>query len=71
MARKASECNEAAEATPNDCWHAGLFYFNPADAALMVEKREALGYTFNFGNRWSWLLALGLVIVMSSAFFVL
>lgn len=71
MARKASECNEAAEVTPNDCWYAGLFYFNPADAALMVEKREGLAYTFNFGNRWSWLLALGLVIVMSSAFFVL
>ena len=27
MARRVSGCNEAAEATPNECWHGGLFYF--------------------------------------------
>jgi uncharacterized membrane protein len=33
----------------------GLFYYNPSDPALFVEKRFGVGYTFNFGNRRAWL----------------
>ncbi len=38
------------EQTPDSAWKLGLFYYNPADPALMVEKRIGIGYTFNFGN---------------------
>jgi len=36
---------KAAEApgdgTPDSCWKLGLFYYNPDDSALFVEKRSA------------------------------
>ena len=34
----------------------GLFYFNPHDPAIWVEKRVGLGYTLNIGNSRAWLL---------------
>jgi Family of unknown function (DUF5808) len=42
--------------TPDRCWKAGIFYVNPADPALFVEKRHGIGYTLNFGNPWSWVV---------------
>jgi uncharacterized membrane protein len=51
-----------AESTPEQCWHAGDFYYNPDDPALFVEKRVGIGYTLNFGNRVSWVF-LGAVLV--------
>ncbi len=65
--RKASECDEPPEGTPNECWYAGLFYFNIEDAALMVEKRDGLGYTFNLANRMSWVLLAGLTLILVSS----
>jgi uncharacterized membrane protein len=71
IANKMSELGEPMDPTPNECWKGGIFYYNPNDAALFVEKREGLGYTFNFANRWSWVLLLGLALVIASARFVL
>ncbi len=67
VARALAEPSETVEPTPNECWKAGMIYFNPNDAALFVEKRAGLGYTLNFGNRWSWVLALGLVLIVGTA----
>ncbi len=53
------------DVTPNDCWKGGIFYYNPNDAAVVVEKREGFGYTFNFGNGWSWVLVASLVFVIA------
>lgn len=47
--------------TPDARWIAGMIYFNRADPALLVEKRFGIGYTFNFGNPWSWVLLTALV----------
>ena len=45
------------DATPDRAWKAGgLFYFNPHDSAIWVEKRVGLGYTLNIGNSRAWLL---------------
>ena len=44
----------AADGTPDRCWKLGLVYFNRSDPSLFVAKRFGLGYTINFGNRWSW-----------------
>jgi uncharacterized membrane protein len=71
MTNKMSEPREPMDPTPNDCWKGGIFYYNPNDAALFVERREGLGYTFNFANRWSWMLLLSLALVIASAPFVL
>ena len=37
---------------PDDdaCWKWGLFYYNPDDPAMFVEKRFGVGYTVNFAN---------------------
>ena len=45
----------AGDRTPDACWKWGMFYINPNDPALFVEKRFGIGYTVNLGNRWSWI----------------
>ncbi len=51
-------------------WTLGLFYVNPDDPAVFVEKRFGIGYTLNFGNRWVWgtLLALTALALLSLVF---
>jgi uncharacterized membrane protein len=49
--------------TDDASWLGGLVYFNRADHALLVEKRMGLGWTFNLGNPWAWLLLAGLCAV--------
>jgi uncharacterized membrane protein len=34
----------------DQCWKLGLFYYNPQDPAMFVEKRFGIGWTINFGN---------------------
>jgi uncharacterized membrane protein len=46
-------------------WIGGLLYFNPADRALMVEKRIGIGWTLNFGNPWSWVPLMGIAVTMA------
>ena len=70
MANKMSEPEDPMDSTPNECWKAGIFYYNPNDAALFVEKRDGIGFAFNFANRLSWLLLFGMALVLASAPFV-
>jgi uncharacterized membrane protein len=42
-------------------WIGGLIYRNKNDRSILVPKRYGVGYTFNFGNRWSFLI-LGIII---------
>ena len=42
--------------TPDSAWKLGLFYYNPDDPALVVEKRFGIGYTFNMARPAAWLL---------------
>jgi uncharacterized membrane protein len=45
------------DATPDRAWKVGgLFYFNPKDPAIWVEKRVGFGYTLNMGNVSAWVL---------------
>jgi uncharacterized membrane protein len=51
--------------TPDDAWRVGgLFYYNPSDPAVWVEKRVGLGYTLNMGNSRAWLLVAMLLLPM-------
>lgn len=38
-------------------WNGGIFYYNPNDAAFVVEKPTGLGYTLNFAHKKIWLYA--------------
>ena len=37
-------------------WKAGVFYFNPADPRVQIEKRFGLGYTLNMARPTSWFI---------------
>jgi len=49
--------------TPDACWKWGMFYFNPGDPSVFIAKRFGIGYTVNFGNRWTWVVLAGLVLL--------
>ena len=43
-----------------DLWKWGIIYYNPKDPGIMVEKRNGLGWTFNFGHTISFII-MGLI----------
>ena len=49
--------------SPSECWKGGIVYYNPNDAALVVRRRDAIGFTFNLANRWSWAIFGGSLLV--------
>ncbi len=57
--------------TPDACWKWGLFYFNPADPAILIEKRFGIGYTLNFGNRWTWVVLVLLLVAPAAGLILL
>lgn len=52
-------------------WKAGIFYFNPNDPAIFVEKRFGVGWTINIGNVLSWLVFLGILALVLIPSFLL
>jgi uncharacterized membrane protein len=46
-------------------WIGGVLYFNPADPALLVEKRMGIGWTVNFGNPWSWVSVVAIAVILA------
>jgi uncharacterized membrane protein len=52
-------------------WYAGgLFYYNPEDPSLFVEKLVGWGYTFNMANKWVYVYLayiVGLPLILSWA----
>jgi uncharacterized membrane protein len=53
--RHAHSDSQYSDGTPDSCWKLGLFYFNPQDSALFVEKRIGIGYTINFARPAAWI----------------
>lgn len=49
--------------TPDRCWRAGMFYVNPEDPAILVEKRFGIGYTLNFARPGAWLLMASILLL--------
>jgi len=37
-------------------WKLGIFYYNPSDPSLFVERKVGLGQDFNWAHRKSYLL---------------
>jgi uncharacterized membrane protein len=57
------ELTHAVDVTDPARWKAGLIYFNPSDAALLVPKRSGLGYTFNLARPLAWVFVFAILIV--------
>jgi uncharacterized membrane protein len=55
---------EPYDGTPDARWHAGLLYYNPTDAAVIVPKRYGFGWTLNFARPAALLFTGGLVLVV-------
>jgi uncharacterized membrane protein len=56
-----SDSSPTGDRTPDDCWKLGMIYYNPADPALVIEKRFGIGWTLNFANRWAWVMTAAVV----------
>ena len=51
------------QSTSAQYWVAGLFYYNPDDAALLVPKRSGMGYTFNMARPAAWILMVAILLL--------
>jgi len=57
---------KAYDSTPDAAWFAGgLFYFNRADAAVIVPKRLGWGWTFNFARPAAWTYLLMVLVFIA------
>jgi uncharacterized membrane protein len=61
------EGQPVGDTTPDSRWILGQLYYNRLDPAIFVEKRMGLGYTLNFGNRWSWLVVILTLLALFGA----
>jgi uncharacterized membrane protein len=61
--RTGSPMTARGDATPDSAWKGGVFYYNPDDPALFVEKRYGLGWTLNFGHPQAKLVLIGVLVV--------
>ncbi len=68
-AAKATARLPKRQEAPPELWKAGVFYYNPQDKRLWVEKRVGFGWTLNMANRASWWILIGLaaLIIMNIA----
>ncbi len=48
-------------------WKLGVFYFNPHDPAVFVEKRFGIGWTCNWARPLSWLILIGIFLIIGIA----
>lgn len=53
---RASNSVPVGDRTEDRYWKLGILYFNPGDAAVIVEKRFGVGYTFNFARLTTWVI---------------
>jgi uncharacterized membrane protein len=65
-----SASTEPYDSTPDSKWHAGIFYFNPDDAAVIVPKRFGWGWTLNFARPSAWIY-LGAILLVTLSLKVL
>lgn len=48
--RETTSVNNYIERDNDSMWKLGMFYYNPKDPSIFVEKRFGIGFTINFGN---------------------
>lgn len=47
----------------DEFWKIGVFYYNPSDLSIFVEKRFGTGITFNYARWQAWALIGGLIVI--------
>jgi uncharacterized membrane protein len=47
----------------DDYWKYGLFYYNPDDPAIFIEKKIGIGWTLNFGHPISFVLLIAVLAI--------
>lgn len=45
-------------------WVLGLFYYNPGDPSVFVEKRAGIGYTLNYARPIAWIFTVGIAVFL-------
>jgi len=50
-------------------WKLGLFYVNSNDSSVFIEKRNSIGWTVNFGNKYVLIVVAAIVIFYTVIFF--
>ncbi len=56
--------NDVVNRDDDKHWKLGMFYYNPDDPAVFVEKRFGVGWTNNFARPLSWILLIGLFVLI-------
>lgn len=63
---------EIVERDDDEFWKMGLFYYNPEDPSLFVEKRMGIGWDFNYGHPFGKVFGIIiLLVVIASAIFII
>jgi len=57
---------ETNDQNDNSYWKLGFLYYNPGDSKIIVTKRYGIGWTFNFAHPVSYLLIVGIVLLIFS-----
>jgi len=61
--KRTKRSHDILDKKPNN-WR-GLFYYNTNDPRILVPKKiPFMGYTLNFGNLFTYLFLLGLIILI-------
>lgn len=64
--------DEIIERDDDEFWKMGLFYYNPDDPSLFVEKRIGIGWDFNYAHPVGKAVAIIIILtLLSSAIFIL
>ncbi|NEU60512.1 DUF5808 domain-containing protein [Paenibacillus sp. ALJ109b] len=61
---RSDESSNVRPVHDDDKWLLGMIYFNRKDPNLMVEKRFGVGWGLNFGHPVSWLICLGIIVLL-------
>lgn len=55
--------NSISVADNDEYWKAGIFYWNPKDPSIFIEKRFGIGWTMNFAKPMSWIFIVGIIAI--------
>lgn len=71
LMKLSEEPTAETDQTPDECWKLGIVYYNPADSAVVVPKRDGVGYSMNFARRETWAyLCVALLLVLGPLVFL-
>ncbi len=59
-----NKSNEPIVRDDDKYWKLGMFYYNPDDSGLFIEKRMSIGWTINWGRPMAWVVFFGLILVI-------